>query len=83
MFLESVGLNFTLMTSKGEGALQLAKDQVYVSSLFYVPKLMSLFVGYNFGAWQIYNLLTMELEFTSSVYEECVPVSRFAFQVCF
>ncbi|CAH0761016.1 unnamed protein product [Diatraea saccharalis] len=56
------------------------RDQVRVTVLQYIPQLGSLAVGYNFGAFQIWNILSLELEFTSQVNVECVPVTHFGFQ---
>ncbi|XP_052749995.1 protein ELYS isoform X2 [Galleria mellonella] len=56
------------------------RDHVRVTVLQYIPQLASLAVGYNFGAFQIWNMITMELEFTSQVNVECLPVTHFGFQ---
>lgn len=55
-------------------------EEVAISALHYCPQLGSLFVGFNFGAFQIYNLLNVRLEYTSPVYEDCIPITHFAIQ---
>ena len=64
------------------------KSNVVVSALKYVPQLASLVVGFNFGAWQLFNLMqsstsmTMSTAQYSSVYdkEKSLPVTMFTFQ---
>lgn len=52
-----------------------------VSALYYDYQLRSLLVGYNFGAFQIWNLDDLKLCFTSSIHKEHIPVSNFTMQV--
>ncbi|CAF4865367.1 unnamed protein product [Pieris macdunnoughi] len=40
----------------------------------------SLAVGYNFGAFQLWNIFDLALEYTSQVNVECLPVTHFGFQ---
>ena len=56
-------------------------EGVVVNSMMYVPQLSSLAVGFNFGAWQLWNLSTLNLEF-SSTYEgpDELPITEFTFQ---
>ncbi|KRT81019.1 hypothetical protein AMK59_5920 [Oryctes borbonicus] len=72
--------HFILKGPKGEDRIRFNKADVLVTSLFYSPQLGSLLVGYNFGAWQIWNIVNMTLVYTSPVYEENIPVSHFAMQ---
>lgn len=65
----------------GSVRMKAKRDHIRVTVLQYIPQLGSLAVGYNFGAFQIWNLLTLELEFTSQVNVECLPVTHFGFQV--
>lgn len=58
------------------------QSHIRVTVAQYIPQLGSLAVGFNFGAFQIWNLLNLELEFTSQVNVECLPVTHFGFQVC-
>lgn len=67
----------------GSIRMKAKSDHIRVSSLQYIPQLGSLAVGYNFGAFQIWNMMNLELEFSSQVNRECLPVTRFGFQVCF
>lgn len=55
--------------------------EVTVSALHYCPQLGSLLVGYSFGALQLWDIINMELVYTSPVYEKNIPVSHFAVQV--
>ncbi|KAL0822750.1 hypothetical protein ABMA28_004761 [Loxostege sticticalis] len=64
----------------GSVRMKAKRDHIRVTVLQYIPQLGSLAVGYNFGAFQIWNLLTLELEFTSQVNVECLPVTHFGFQ---
>nr|XP_022908101.1 protein ELYS [Onthophagus taurus] len=51
-----------------------------ITSLCYCPQLASLIVGYSFGAWQLWELLTMKCVYTSPTYDKNIPVSHFAIQ---
>lgn len=73
--------HFILKGPKGEDRIHVNKAEVLVTSLFYSSQLGSLLVGYNFGAWQIWNMINMKLIYTSPVYEENTPVSHFVVQV--
>ncbi|XP_063623220.1 protein ELYS [Cydia splendana] len=64
----------------GSIRMKAKQDHIRVSSLQYVPQLGSLAVGYNFGAFQIWNMMSLELEFASQVNRECLPVTHFGFQ---
>ncbi|XP_073947364.1 AT hook containing transcription factor 1 homolog isoform X2 [Choristoneura fumiferana] len=64
----------------GSIRMKAKSDHIRVSSLQYIPQLASLAVGYNFGAFQIWNMMNLELEFASQVNRECLPVTRFGFQ---
>lgn len=68
-----------------DGTVQMKakKDHIRVTVLQYLPQLASLAVGYNFGAFQIWNMMTLDLEFTSQVKLniDCLPVTHFGFQV--
>ncbi|XP_063827886.1 serine/arginine repetitive matrix protein 2 [Ostrinia nubilalis] len=64
----------------GTVRMKAKRDHIRVTVLQYIPQLGSLAVGYNFGAFQIWNLLTLDLEFTSQVNVECLPVTHFGFQ---
>lgn len=57
------------------------RDHIRVTVLEYIPQTGSVAVGFNFGAFQIWNLMTLALEFTSQVNVECLPVTHFGFQV--
>ncbi|XP_072947807.1 uncharacterized protein Elys [Epargyreus clarus] len=64
----------------GTVRMKAKRDHIRVTVVHYIPQLASLAVGYNFGAFQIWNLLNIELEFTSQVNVECLPVTHFGFQ---
>ncbi|KAG7296338.1 hypothetical protein JYU34_021476 [Plutella xylostella] len=64
----------------GSIRMKAKRDHVRVSTMQYIPQLGSLAIGFNFGAFQIWNLMTLELEFTSQVNVECLPVTHFGFQ---
>lgn len=66
---------------EGTVRMKAKRDHIRVTSLQYIPQLGSLAVGYNFGAFQIWNLLNLDLEFTSQVNVDCLPVTNFGFQV--
>nr|XP_015835953.1 PREDICTED: protein ELYS isoform X3 [Tribolium castaneum] len=77
---ENVTKHFTLKGPKGDDRIHVSKDEVAVSALYYCPQLGSLLVGYNFGAFQLYNLMNLELIYTSPVCDEHIPISHFAIQ---
>ncbi|XP_065163012.1 LOW QUALITY PROTEIN: protein ELYS homolog [Atheta coriaria] len=77
---EVSGVHFELKAPEGRNVILASKKEVDVSTLQYAPQLCSLFVGYNFGALQIWNFLSLDLEYTSPVYEENMPVSFIAIQ---
>ncbi|XP_013140150.1 PREDICTED: protein ELYS-like isoform X2 [Papilio polytes] len=64
----------------GSVRMKAKRDHIRVTSLQYIPEIASLAVGFNFGAFQLWNLLTLDLEFTSQVNVECLPVTHFGFQ---
>lgn len=74
--------HFVLKGPKGDNRVFVNKEEVVVSALYYCPQLGSLLVGYNFGAWQLWNLISLQLMYTSPVYEDNTPVSHFTLQVC-
>lgn len=65
----------------GTVRMKAKQSHIRVTVLQYIPQLGSLAVGFNFGAFQIWNILNLELEFTSQVNVECLPVTHFGFQV--
>lgn len=65
----------------GTVRMKAKRDHIRVTVLQYIPQLGSLAIGYNFGAFQLWNIMTLELEFTSQVNVECLPVTHFGFQV--
>ncbi|CAH0729544.1 unnamed protein product, partial [Brenthis ino] len=64
----------------GTVRMKAKQSHIRVTVAQYIPQLGSLAVGFNFGAFQIWNLLNLELEFTSQVNVECLPVTHFGFQ---
>lgn len=73
--------HFKLKAPTGETIVLVNSAEVAISALHYCPQLGSLLVGFNFGALQLWNIITMELVYTSPVYEKNMPVSHFAVQV--
>ncbi|XP_068618212.1 protein ELYS isoform X2 [Battus philenor] len=71
---------FIFRNPDGTVRMKAKRDLVRVTSLQYIPQLGSLTIGYNFGAFQLWNLLNLNLEFTSQVNVECLPVTHFGFQ---
>lgn len=72
--------HFILKGPKGDNRIYVNKLEVTVSALHYCPQLGSLLIGYNFGAWQLWNLMTLKLVHTSAIYENNIPVTHFAIQ---
>ncbi|XP_018025653.1 protein ELYS [Hyalella azteca] len=71
---------FSLLGPNDAVLCQLPVEAVAVTSLLYIPQIASLAVGYNFGAFQLYNIRSMAIDCTSP-YEEGVPgVISFAYQ---
>lgn len=56
-------------------------NDVYISSLHFIPQLAFLCVGYNFGGFHLYNLNTLGLECSSEVDPQLLPTIAFAFQI--
>lgn len=73
--------HFILKTPKGTEKLHVNKNETVVSALHYSLQLQSVFIGYNFGAFQLWNLNDLKLIYTSSVHKDHIPVSHFSVQV--
>ncbi|CAG9823287.1 unnamed protein product [Phaedon cochleariae] len=78
--LDSQTEHFTLKGPEGDDRIHVNREEVLTSGLYYCPQLTSLLVGYNFGAFQLWNLTTLQLAYTSPVCDEHLPVGRFALQ---
>lgn len=76
-----VSPHFSLRHPSGETMLFVNKTEAAVSAICYCPQLCTVLVGYNFGAFQMWNLSTMSLVYTSPVFESHTPILYFAFQV--
>lgn len=74
--------HFVLKGPAGDDRIYVNRDEVCVSAVHYGSQLGSLLIGFNFGAWQLWDLINMCLVYTSPVYGENIPVSHFAVQVC-
>lgn len=72
--------HFTLKGPKGEHRIHVNKDEVVTSTLNYCPQLTSLLVGFNFGAFQLWDLTTLQLVYTSPICDEHIPITNFALQ---
>lgn len=55
-------------------------SEVVVTALEYVPQTNSLYVGYNFGGFQFWNLKSLELECSCSLEGNTPPVIGFSYQ---
>ncbi|XP_039251531.2 uncharacterized protein LOC120328998 isoform X1 [Styela clava] len=51
-----------------------------ITTILYEPRTTSLFVGFNFGQFQIFSLQNMTLVHSSDLQENIAPVLRFSFQ---
>ncbi|XP_045766387.1 uncharacterized protein LOC123868080 [Maniola jurtina] len=71
---------YYLRDPDGTALMHALQSKVRVTVLQYIPQLGSLAVGFNFGAFQIWNMLNLELEFTSQFSTKYVPVTHFGFQ---
>ncbi|XP_046968855.1 serine/arginine repetitive matrix protein 2 [Vanessa cardui] len=71
---------FIFRNPDGTVRMKAKQSHIRVTVAQYIPQLGSLAVGFNFGAFQIWNILNLELEFTSQVNVECLPVTHFGFQ---
>lgn len=79
--IDNSSIHFVLKAPNGSNKLYVNKAEVKVSALHYCMQLGSLLVGFNFGAFQLWDLNEMQLVYTSPVYEENIPITHFAFQV--
>ncbi|CAH2002846.1 unnamed protein product [Acanthoscelides obtectus] len=77
--LDSKTEHFTLKGPQNENKLFVNKEEVSVSKLYYCSQLTSLLVGFNFGAFQLWDLTTLSLIYTSPVCEDHLPITQFAF----
>ncbi|KAF2361736.1 ELYS beta-propeller domain [Trinorchestia longiramus] len=74
------GNKFSLLGPNDAVLCQLPAESVAVTALLYIPQIASLAIGYNFGAFQLYNLCGLAID-CASPYEEGVPgVISFAYQ---
>lgn len=73
--------HFILKTPNGSDKVHVNRHEVVVSSLYYCNQLQSLLIGYNFGAFQLWNIDDLKLCFTSSIHNDHIPVTHFTFQV--
>lgn len=73
--------HFVLKNPDGSDSVHVNEEEVLISALHYCPQLGSILVGYNFGAYQLWNLMTMELVYTSPICEQHIPIVKFAVQV--
>ncbi|GAB6023281.1 Protein ELYS [Chamberlinius hualienensis] len=72
---------FHYVSPDSDEMLEFSSVDVYVSSLLFVPQMGCLFVGFNFGGFQIYDLSKLQLVFTCETEEfDESPVIQFAFQ---
>ncbi|XP_076270585.1 uncharacterized protein LOC143202735 isoform X1 [Rhynchophorus ferrugineus] len=72
--------HFTLKGEKGEDRVHVNRSEAQVSSLYYSPQLASLLIGYNFGCFQLWDLRSLILLYTSPICENNIPVTHFTVQ---
>ncbi|XP_018577451.1 protein ELYS isoform X2 [Anoplophora glabripennis] len=72
--------HFTLKGPKGDDRIFANREEVVTSALYYCSQLTSLLVGFNFGAFQLWDLTSLKLVYTSPVCEEHLPITHFALQ---
>lgn len=72
---------FSYRSAKGDLITAYSSQQVYVSAIHYIPQLALIAVGYNFGGFHLYNINTLQLDFTNEIDSSFLPVVSFAFQV--
>ncbi|XP_071946058.1 protein ELYS-like [Antedon mediterranea] len=70
---------FNFSKPSGEILKAFQASGVCVSAITYVPKLGSLFVGFDFGCFQIWRLAAPILEFSSPLTQVVSPVTHFAY----
>ncbi|KAK9888484.1 hypothetical protein WA026_000735 [Henosepilachna vigintioctopunctata] len=78
--LDKTTEHFVLKEPSGTDKVYVNKQEVLISALHYCSPLGSILVGYNFGAFQLWNLMRMELTYTSPICDDHVPISKFAVQ---
>nr|CAH7717001.1 unnamed protein product [Callosobruchus chinensis] len=76
--LDSKTEHFTLKGPQNQNKLFVNKEEVSVSKLYYCSQLTSFLVGFNFGAFQLWDLTTLSLVYTSPVCEDHLPITQFA-----
>ncbi|XP_066159044.1 protein ELYS isoform X2 [Euwallacea fornicatus] len=72
--------HFTLKGEDGEDRVHVDRSELEVSALFYSPQTASLLIGYNFGAFQMWDLRKLNLCYTSPICEGNIPVTHFSIQ---
>ncbi|KAJ8920901.1 hypothetical protein NQ315_015694 [Exocentrus adspersus] len=78
--LNSTTHHFALKGPKGDDRIFVNREEVATSALYYCSQLTSLLVGFNFGAFQLWDLTNLNLVYTSPVCDEHLPVTHFALQ---
>ena len=60
--------------------LSFAKAEVYVSSIACTKQLASIFVGYSFGSFSMYNMFEMKMVYSSSCSQRLLsPINNFIY----
>lgn len=77
----SHNLQFILRDPDNEVKLETDRDQVFVTNILYVSQLESLIIGLSIGAFQVWNLQTLELQFTSPLNVGGLPIAHIGFMV--
>ncbi|CAG9771850.1 unnamed protein product [Ceutorhynchus assimilis] len=72
--------HFTLKGEEGDDRVHVNKEEAEVSAFFYAKQIASLFIGYNFGSFQMWDLCSLDLLYTSPLCEPIIPITNFTIQ---
>ncbi|KAL1490553.1 hypothetical protein ABEB36_013229 [Hypothenemus hampei] len=72
--------HFILKGEKGEDRVHVERSEVEISSIFFAPQIASLLLGFNFGAFQMWDLRSLNLLYTSPICEGNIPITHFTIQ---
>lgn len=78
--LEDESEHFTLKGPSGDNRIHVNREEVCTSAIYYCNQLTSLLVGFNFGAFQMWDLTSLKLVYTSPVCDEHIPITQFTLQ---
>ncbi|XP_050304402.1 protein ELYS isoform X2 [Anthonomus grandis grandis] len=78
--LDSQKEYFSLKGEEGDDRVCVNRIEAEVSALLYSQQLGSLLIGYNFGAFQLWDLSLIEICYTSPICDGNIPVTHFTVQ---